>query len=332
MTDSESSRVVLARDVTFNNSFLLSDGIGSSGKRLLAHVAALIDGVEKLTHNPWFETVAALHWLGHIQTESAVALLRTEADRHSYHLMLGREVNLRRGETTSIFTNPRPLRYLRRILRQQEGQPAVERITTTMPIVNEGTHDGLRSGPLFAQAFGDRLILLHVVRHPADLALDWLRRGFATRIGTDPQDSQLLIRRAGSVEPLPFIGEEPGRFERLNRQERVLAMLAHCFEENLRGLQGMPAAARVGVYSLEEIVMAPEALLTSIESLTGRQRATDPRRLFRKEGVPRPPTDRVTTESQLFSTDSPAASGFYARCLAAYEELLTRRIVLQCRE
>lgn len=318
----------LYREVSFDNPFLLSDGIGSSGKRLLAHVAGVVDGVEKLTHNPWFETVSTLHWLGELSTGSAVALLRTEADRHSYHLTLGREVNLRRGETTSIFSNPRPLRYVVRILRQKEGEAAAELIRSGKPIINEGTHNGLRSGPLFELAFGSRLILLHVVRHPADLALDWLRRGLGTRIGTDSREFAPLIMQQGHVEPLDMLGQPPGLYGQLNATERVLAMLAFCYEENLAGLKGMSNLDRTRIYIFEQLVANPEGLLRDIEGLIGRARANSPRRMFRKEGVPRTPVSPARREAELDPNTSAKASEYYERCLAAHAEFVRLRTPL----
>ena len=319
----------LYREVTFDNPFLLSDGIGSSGKRLLAHIASTVEGVEKLTHNPWFETVATLHWLNQLSTDSAVALLRTEADRHTYHLFLGRDINLRRGETTSIFSNPRPLRYVRRILWQREGEPAAEAIRRARPIINEGTHDGLRSGPLFEKAFGERLLLLHVVRHPADLALDWLRRGFdGTRFGVDPRETQLLVRRMEHVEPIFLLREDPGSFTRLNGKEQVLAMLAFCYEENLAGLRGMSNLDRTRIYSFEELVANPEALLRDTEGLIGRARANSPRRMFRREGVPRTPVSPAWREAELDPGTSTKASEYYERCLAAHAEFVRLRTPL----
>lgn len=320
--------VNLHREVTFTNPILLSDGIGSSGKRLLAHIAGAVDSVEKLTHNPWFETVATLHWLGHLSTESAVALLRTEADRHIYHLMLGREVNLRRGETTSIFSNPRPLRYVARILRQREGESAAELIRSSNPIINEGTHDGLRSGPLFEAAFGSRLILLHVVRHPADLALDWLRRGLGNRMGTDAREFAPLIMQQGRVEPLGMLGQPPGLHAGLNPTERVLAMLAFSYEENLTGLQGMSNLERTRIYSFEELVANPDGLLRDIEGLIGRARANSPRRVFRKEGVPRLPVSPARREAELNPSASAEASEYFERCLAAHAEFMRLRTPL----
>lgn len=318
----------LCRKVTFDNPFLLSDGIGSSGKRLLAHIAGVVEGVEKLTHNPWFETVSTLHWLGDLPTESAVALIRTEADRHTYHLTLGREINLRWGETTSIFSNPRPFRYVARVLRQKEGEAAAELIRSDKPIINEGTHDGLRSGPLFEAAFGSRLMVLHVVRHPADLALDWLRRGLGNRIGTDSREFAPLIMRQGRVEPLYMLGQPPGLYGQLNATERVLAMLAFCYETNLAGLNGMSSLDRTRIYSFEELVVNPEGLLCDIEGLTGRARANSPRRVFRKEGVPRTPVSSAQREAELSPSISAKASEYYERCLAAHEQFVRLRTPL----
>jgi hypothetical protein len=313
----------ISRGVTFGNPFMVSDGIGSSGKRLLAHIAGLIEGVEKLTHNPWFETVATLHWLGELSTPSAIGLLRTEADRHTYHLLLGRDVNLRRGETTSIFSNPQSLRYVRRILLQQEGEAAAERIRREAPIVNEGTHDGLRSGPLFEEAFGDRLLLLHVVRHPAGLALDWLLRGFdASRFGVDPRETQLLVDRSGSKEPVFLLGEEPGAFDRMNSKEQVLAMLAFCYEQNLAGLEQMSDLARVRLYSFDSMLAEPGTILSDIEELTGRRRVVSPRRIFRRERVPRTPPSPALLEGQLAPHESAVSRDYYERCLDAHDRLL----------
>lgn len=317
----------LAREVTFDNPIVLSDGIGSSGKRLLAHVAALLDGVEKLTHNPIFETVATLHWMGELRRDAAIAILRTHADQAIYHLMLAREVNLRPGETTSIWSNPRPGRYLRRLVRQPEGGAAAARIRGESPMMNEGTHDGMRSAPLFAEAFGTRLNLFHVLRHPADLAVDWLRRGFGTRIGEDEREFQLILRRGRGLEPLYFVHEEPGFYAQLDARARVLGMLAFCYEENLKGYRATAPVDvnTIRIYDFDEILTAPQALLDDLSDALGRPVRSAPGRTFRKERVPRRLIPVSAREGELTPRAAPDAARFYERCLEAFEALRSMR-------
>jgi len=320
---------MLYRSVTFNNPFMLCDGIGRSGKVLLAHVAGLVSDVEKQTLNPWFETVATLHWLGEIQTATAVALLKTEADRHTYHLSIGREVNLRLGEFTSIFSNPRPMRYLQRIFFTPERS-----LTSTpqakLPIINETTHDALRSAPLFFEAFGERLTLLHVFRHPADLALVWLRKGFGSRIGSDPHESQHLLMRESAIEPLLFYREKPGLYKEINEKERVLAMLAFSYEENLAGLSRVTAQyrERVRLYSFEEVVVRPDQLLLNISQTLNRPVRSSSRRMFRRERVPRSAIDIHARESALDPASSALAEHYYVRCIKAHNAFVQQRVAL----
>lgn len=125
-----------------------------------------------------------------------------------------------------------------------------------------------------------------------------------------------------------MLGEDSGVHSELDSGEQVLAMLAFCFEQNLAGLRSMSSPDRVRLYSFEEVIAGPDSLLRDIEDLTGRTRVGSPKRLFRKEGVPRTPASSAHQESELASHLSSRASQYYERCLAAHHEFMRLRTPL----
>ena len=100
-----------------------------------------------------------------LQQEAKWILMDHGVDKKIYETMMGRDVNFRISDLSSVFQDANPWRYFKRIF--QKGDLVIpDRIKQERPILNLTTHNLLsRSDPLIS-ALGDSVIFIEVVRHP----------------------------------------------------------------------------------------------------------------------------------------------------------------------
>lgn len=280
-------QIKLVRPNTLLQEFVLADGIGSSGKVMLSHIMASFKRVEKTRLDMLFDTVPRLYMLGKISHDAAVAIMQTEADMQLYHTMMSRCVNFRFTDGTGVFQNPYPWRYVRRLFMKERG-PVVERIRKERPIFQNVPHDALRNAEILFDAFEERLRIAYIARDPVEIIHDWHRRGFGTRIGTDPQEFQFSYEWKGVVVPLYAYGWED-EYLSSGPIDRNIGMVGYHFRGNTEAYHKLTPErkARVMFILFDELVTDPMPTCEKIASFIGTETTLWTKIALRRENCPR---------------------------------------------
>jgi hypothetical protein len=280
-------QIKLVRRNTLLQEFVLADGIGSSGKAMMSHVIASFKRVEKTRIDMLFDTVPRLYMLGKISHDAAVTIMQTESDMLLYHTMMSRGVNFRFTDGTGVFQNPYPWRYVRRLF-SKERSPVVERIRKGRPIFQNVTHDALRNAEILFDAFEEQLRIVYIVRDPVEIIHDWHRRGFGTRIGTDPQEFQFSYEWKGDVVPLYAYGWES---EYLSSApiDRNIGMVGYHVKGNMESYHKLSPEqkARVMFVLFDELASNPMPVCEKMASFIGTAITSQTKRTLRRENCPR---------------------------------------------
>ncbi len=254
-----------------------------------------------MSHHYVFDYVAELYWLGKISEDAAVTYLQTEADLQTYQLMLSRDQNFRPGDTTSVFSNSSPFRYLSRLF-SKEGDAVVHRIEQQKPWLHEAPHDGLRKAQLYFEAFGSRLRIVHIVRDPIDLIADLIRRGFGWRIGNDPREFQLNIQK--SQGPIP-ISLKDLDFDLVGLSDSDLAALLvqESMRHNLDGFSRLNAKdqKKVKLVFFDDFCKDPFEIVSQVSEFLGVNMTRKTSRAIRNESLPRQLPNRTLERDSLAS-------------------------------
>jgi len=280
LEDNLTESLQLARPNRLTGPIVFSDGIGSAGKRMLGHIVASLSSVEKMSHHFVFDYVAALHWLKKISDDGAITYLQTEADLQLYQQFLGRDVNFRPRDTSGVWANPGWGRYLKRLF-SPEGDDVLKRLGADSPVLHEATHDGLRSASLFFRAFGERLKIVHILRNPSDLISDLYRRGFGSRVGSDPREFQLTL--AGPVSPVHiYMADIAGEVSSWSALDFSAETVARSLSANLLGYKALTVgyASQVQFVFLMICALAPRRKQQLSPGSSGKPQQSGPRERF----------------------------------------------------
>lgn len=318
----QQKQVELVRDNTLVSDFVLVDGQGRSGKAMLGVILSTMRRVEKLRLDTVFDYVPRYYFLGKMSHNAAITALKIEADEKLYNTMISRGVNFRFDDYSGAFRDGKPFRYLKRLVQKSE-QTAVERIEKEKPIFQNLTHDGLHMASLYFDAFGDKLKIIHMMRDPIENIYEWSVRNFGERIGKDPREFQLAYEWKGACVPLNAEGWEDD-YLAANATERIIGMVNHFFEVNLKGYSNLEEKWKKGIFFLEfeKFVVEPMKYCRQLEEFLGTEITFAIKRVLKRERCPRK-LDRSLRNRKMKDIESklsPKFKSMLGKLLADYEK------------
>jgi hypothetical protein len=143
---------------------VMIDGFPGCGKTMLSPIISAFERVEIMQYAPLIEQICELRYLDCIDEDVAESMVRMNTDLLIYNVMMGRNLNCRPTDLSSIFKH-KPTKHIRRML--ESGDETIpKKIIEKKPILNLTTHMMLLASELLFKALGDKLIFIEVIRHP----------------------------------------------------------------------------------------------------------------------------------------------------------------------
>ena len=171
---------------------VLLEGHTRAGKFLLGKI---LDGFEKVEHFQYvglMEQLPFLQRLGFMTRDAAVSLLKITVDENAYHLRLGRNLNFRHGDHSSLLNSFEMSRYLQRSF-AADGNGLLKEMKEDGRHSVFIAHETLPNIDLFFEAF-PKIKIISVQRHPVDIIYSWWKRQWCLREPYDPLYFQSCIK------------------------------------------------------------------------------------------------------------------------------------------
>jgi hypothetical protein len=272
---------------TYSHDIIFIDGLWGTGKSMLAPIVSGMKGVEKQKLNYMFEYLCILRYLNKLDPDAATAMLQTYSDIDQYHSLIGREVNLRWEDDSGVANNPGSLRYIRRMF-GPEGDHIVKRINGENLALNIMSHMILPVAESLLEAFGERLKIIEVVRHPLYMVKHWL--AYLSRF-EGPREFTISFEIEGHKVPW-FAADWYEEYINLPMIDRVLASIVKLYERLFKAIDEMnQREQQLLVISFEHMVLDPESVLKQLEQFLGRAHNPNLNKILRKQKLPR---ERIT--------------------------------------
>jgi hypothetical protein len=266
----------------FGNDVIFVDGNWGSGKAILTSLLACFEGVEKKKVEHIYEYLCVLHHLGRIQEDAAVALLRIYADLSQYNNRIGREINLRWTDDSGLRNSPGALDYVRR-LRRRDGEHVVAEIRDGNLALNVATHETLPVADLLHRAFGARLRVIEMVRHPVHQYAN--TRDYLATFERD-REFTIAVDRDGVKVPW-FAADWAADFAAATVPDRALLSIARFKRWKFAHLDAHAGRYPLLVVAFEEVVRDPRPTLARMRAFLGRDTNGRLERELRRQRLPR---------------------------------------------
>lgn len=266
------------------HNLLLVDGVGRSGKVMLAEILTCLERVQKQEYHEFLEYIPLAYKYGKIEKDMAVSILRTQMDTELYNGMIGRKINARPTDYTSIYKYHSPEVYLERQV-LMDGPIVSERVKEENPIYMCWCHDLIQKSEVVFEAFEDKAKIVYINRRPIDIIYEWNQKGFGDRVGADPTEMQYLVEHEGSVVPELAIGWED-EYLAMNPFERVVKMIHTSFKRNYESLV-CADKNRVMIVDFENLVTEPMLVIDVLSEFLDSRPKSMMKNVLERENCPR---------------------------------------------
>lgn len=250
------------------DSALLLEGVSRAGKMLLGKLVSNFRDVEFFQMATALDHIPILWRLGVMGREDAAALLRLNIDACSYDRAIGRNLNLREEDSTSLTHALASTLYIDRSKTPDAGA-VWQKFKAARRIPSFLVHEMIPHIDVYFDAV-PTLQVLHVDRHPIDLAMSWYRRGWGDRWGADPLAFVPVVSHKGTPVPW-FAADWAEEFQALPPADRVVRSLAWLRNRYKETLAGLPSARRQRILMInyEGLVERPMETLAKVGDFLG---------------------------------------------------------------
>lgn len=213
---------------------LAIDGITRSGKFWLAELITYFEGMELVLHEPVLDFISIKAHYGELEKTSSVDLFRNIVSHKCFTASIGRGLNTRLDDSSSIYRHPRRAVFLNRVHQMRDAE--FEKLKTVN--FNEATypmlaHDWLSVWGIQAEAL-PAMKLIRVERNPIDLAYAW----YDTGIGLNGM--AFSHRFAWDGMSVPWFARDFARdFDGQSDVDRIINSVAHLFDTAVPVMNGL---------------------------------------------------------------------------------------------
>ena len=211
-----------------NDNIVIIDGLTRSGKFYLGKLTSSIRGLEYFINSSEIERLIIAGSTGTISQESASALIAIAANEEIYNRAIGRNMNLRPDDSSSVLNSYEKEKYLAR-QENPSGWDAVKKIVDTNRLSVLILHQSLQALKIIKGAIPQPYII-NLRRHPVELVFSWIQRGWGHRYGSDLLAFEPVFLHANSR--LPYFAVDWGdEYLKGNEYDRVVKSIVHLTEK-----------------------------------------------------------------------------------------------------
>lgn len=273
------------REHTLLNKLIVIDGTGKCGKSLMLDIMSCFQGVEKQEYNSFLEYIAIAYKYNKIASDIAIAILQTEMDTELYNNMIGRYINTRLTDDTSLYRYHSPTKYLKRAL-EEDGSIICEKVLAEKPIYMCWSHDLINKSDIVFEAFGNKLEWIYINRRPIDIIYEWDKQKYSQRMSQEPTEMQYNIKYNNTTVPEIALGWED-EFLNISPSERTVKMIHTYFKLNREALQKKQKYKNIHIFNFEDLVTEPNREIKRLKTIIGNELLPVIDKILAKEKCPR---------------------------------------------
>ena len=264
------------------------DGISGCGKSMISPVLSSLQRGELWMLNHIFEYSLIMHSLGLMSLDATETMIKMFIDHDSYNLMIGRNINTRSSDDSSIQKNKMYEIYQKRI-NEPDGDIIIDKMKKEKPINFFMTHYILNeSKPLFS-ALKERLKLFIVpVRHPYWTIENWINQDWSNKMGSHPRDLAMVYEFNKNFYPW-HVKDWEEKYDQLNNFERAIETINHLSvdQSKLDKNFSVTQKEKIMIISFEKFAIDPKNYLESINKILDTEPTSETKSVMTSMDLPR---------------------------------------------
>jgi hypothetical protein len=257
----------------------------SSGKSLVLGLIEAFFSLQTTFKDFRIGHLLQLQHHGLIDKELAASLLRYNVDFNFFDLQIGRGLNFRIGDETSVWRRINPAETFSLIAGASRSEPSPNEISEHFSIFD--CHNGLLFSEFISHAFPNST-MVNVIRSPISVIFSWVRDGLFEDFNLQKPNSQILqIRNHGGPVPLHASGW-PNEFSRMRGPDRAVRIFSEIHSQeisNKKKLQQLDIKYLDLVF--EDILANPIKTIETLRAFIHLDTLPSLTKILERERVPR---------------------------------------------
>ena len=266
---------------------LIIEGITRSGKFLLANMLNGLEDIEPAQYSVILEEIPFLASLGKIEQNTAKELLKCEIDSRCYETLIGRNLNIRKSDKSSIYNNPNYRQFLARS-NQPDGEIAFKNYSKQKLYSLFILHESMANIDIYFKTF-PKMKCISIIRNPLDLAYSWFKRGLGKRWETDPILFQIPFAKYTENRVFPWfaIGWED-LYLKSSEIDRAILSITSLTQMAQKGYRSLTPDIknRILIVSFQSLISNPGSEVARISKFLGKKILPQINAILKREKLP----------------------------------------------
>lgn len=220
-------------------------GSTRSGKIILSRILSSLEKAENIKVDYLMEFFAPFRRMGEISEEACIAFLRYSIYLTTYNSFIGRNVNMRANDYSSIWNTGSPLKYLNRVFNDNSTtfktsgfskdrgvvDETLKLIKEKNPIVHMMVHYELMHADILLKAFPKCRIYL-MSKHPVELIYSWINKDYGNNYWNNPRVDVPTFKYKNQIVPY-YAYKWEKEFIKLNEVDKVIHIVSKQNSESI---------------------------------------------------------------------------------------------------
>ena len=278
-------KVKLVRHTHIAEKIVFIDGISGTGKSILGPVLGSFENMEKQRLEQIYEYLCFLNYFNKIELDAAISLMRLYADLALFNSMISREVNLRLFDDSGILNNPHGLVYFSRLFKK-DGDKVLEEIDNKKPLLQIMTHQIFPAVSLAFAAYGKRLKVIEMVRHPVYMIDHWM--SYVERYGKDKREFTLWLKSEEVAVPWFAFGWEK-KFKESTTIDKTIYSIEWLIDKTKEAYDSLDEEEKEQVMYIpfEKFVKYPDGYIQALQKFLNTKTTRKTKKVLKKQKCPR---------------------------------------------
>lgn len=220
-----SNNIKFIRKNVLVKNLVLIDGLGRAGKFFLGKIVSGFEDMEYFQYATLLEQIPYLVKLGALSEDAGVCLLQNHIEEYYYYRQLGRNINLRLDDATSIYNSLEKEIYLKRSNIPYGDGLKKDVLKNTHRKLLFVLHHTLPNISIYYKSYPD-LRIINLIRHPVDLVYSWYKQVLHERMSNESFNFWPNIM--GNSGPIPWYANDwKDEFENTSGIDRIIKCVSH---------------------------------------------------------------------------------------------------------
>ena len=273
-------------------------GLTRSGKSILCPIVSSFRNHEMFIMNSVAENILHLNLCKNIEDDVAKHLIKFTFNERFHDLTIGRNLNLKVGDYTSVKKHIKFKDYKKRI-NIENNLNLFKKIDKKNFVVM--FHDLMVNLKIIFKCYPQAKII-NITRNPIDLVLDWANKKYDFEFYNDVRNTTLCYSDKKAVLPyyLNFtsekISKKNNKFENIVNQIYILEKL---YEKNLKMI-GSNYKKNIFNITFDNLTINTNQVIKKIESFLKNKKTANTKKILLNENCPRKIDTKIRKENEIF--------------------------------